>query len=317
MKNSIKSTIAFFVSAMVLVSCSTEDESITIEQEQSEVSNPLEENENKALSSESSYTIAQAYSPIIYQDLDRTDGLCRNQSRSGSADWIAAVNYDGDWVGNNNWENLTRERSQGDIKGKVYYTVNETQTHVYILYSIFHPRDWTDIPFVCGLDSHENDMEGILVCARKTNDDQLSNVEYVSSIFHSDRKNYRRNELLFNGEKVRMFIEAKGHGIQRYTGSGDLDGSYIKYVFGNNVTQPVDQYPNTSKYSLTSLYDVWQQRNNSDLFAGTSFRGDNGRDNAANAPWAWGAIATDPAQYINSTFNINLSTSYVRTRPLQ
>lgn len=305
----MKLTQLFMVAIMLpafFVSCSNEDEQAGLEN--SEL--------YKSVDTKSDYDIAKEYAPVFYQDLDKTDGICRNQSKSGSADWIAAVNYDGDWNGSNNWENLVRERAAQNIKATVYYTVNETETHFYVLYSVFHPRDWTDIPFICGLDSHENDMEGVLICARKNGND-FGDVEYASSIFHSDRRNYRANQLLFSRRRTRMFIEAKGHGMRKYNGSSDEDGTFIKYVFGTRVTQPSDSYPNTSRYSLTTLQNIWDQRNNTDLFAGNSFRGDNGRDNAANAPWAWGDIAKNPAVYINNTFNSGLNTNYVRERQLQ
>ena len=310
MKCSNLNYYVFAILCFFVLSCSNEQDPAPGQEDL--LSRPSATQSNK-----SNYQIAKAYSPIFYQDLDKTDGPCRNQSKSGSADWIAAVNYDGDWVGTNNWENLVRERSQGDVKAKVYYTTNETSTHFFVMYSVFHPRDWTDIPFACRLDSHENDMEGVLICAKKDGSN-FGNVEYVSTIYHSERRNYRANEVLLSNKKAQIFIQAKGHGIRKHNGSRDLDGTYIKYVFGSSATQPSDVYPNTSKYTLGNLDYVWAQRNNSALFAGNSFRGDNGRDNAANAPWAWGDITNDPAKYVKNTFNLsNFSTSYVRTRPLR
>ncbi len=251
-----------------------------------------------------SYDLAVNYAPNIIQDVDETDGICKNSSRSGSADWIAPVNYDGDWNGLNNWDNLTIGRDAGKLKGIVYYNVSHTSTHWYILYSVFHPRDWTD--FFCDLDSHENDMEGILVCASRggENATTFGTIEYVSTIFHSSNKNYKNTELVYKNGKIRMFIEAKGHGIRKYQDSSDQDGSYIEYDFGVNNYQP-NSVKNTN-YKLVSLLEVWNNRNLKELFVDKKiFKGDDYKDNAANAPWAWGDICNNPSNHIKTSFGLN------------
>ncbi|MBP6385267.1 MAG: hypothetical protein KA327_01475 [Pseudarcicella sp.] len=250
----------------------------------------------------SSYDLAQNYAPIITQDVDVTGGICSNSSRTGSADWIAPVNYDGDWKGLNNWDNLTNGRSSGKLKGVLYYNTASTSTHWYILYSVFHPRDWTD--FLCDLDSHENDMEGILVCASRggINGQSFGAIEYVSTIFHTSNKNYKNSELLYKNGKIQMFIESKGHGIRKYESSSDQDGSHIEYALGINNLQPVGT---TASYKLVSLLEIWNNRTQTDLFVDKkTFKGDNYKDNAANAPWAWGDICNYPANHIKTSFGL-------------
>ena len=81
-------------------------------------------------------------------------------SEGGRGDFITAVNYDGDWSCLNNWENLRA----GDLGAVVYYSVQETDTHYYVGYYFYHPRDDAEIY----LDRHENDLEGIMLAVPKS-----------------------------------------------------------------------------------------------------------------------------------------------------
>ena len=71
--------------------------------------------------------LARHYAPVIRQ------GVVSDQ------DYITAVDFDGDWIGNNNWEN----QPTGDLSAYVYYSVIESKRHWFIFYSLFHPRDYT------------------------------------------------------------------------------------------------------------------------------------------------------------------------------
>ena len=95
--------------------------------------------------------LASRYAPVHHQVTDET----RAQS-----DYIAAVNYDSDWVATNNWDNL----GEGLWPATVYYSVVESTTHWFISYGFYHPQDW-------GLGGsareHENDMHGVIMSVRK------------------------------------------------------------------------------------------------------------------------------------------------------
>src|SRR5262249_46621490 len=125
--------------------------------------------------------IAAQFAPIFYQ------GLGDNPR----ADYITNFDFDGDWRGDNNWDNL--ENSKFPLKAYVYYSVVETETHYFVLYAVFHPRDYkggADAATSSMLEvligegvrragkdptgmadelalSHENDLEGCLVVAEK------------------------------------------------------------------------------------------------------------------------------------------------------
>lgn len=277
-------------------------------------------------SEKTDYQIAVNYAPVFFQDVDTTDGLCRNQSKSGSADWITAVNYDNDWNTKNNWENMVSGRDNGKLIPHVYYYVTYTETNYFILYSVYHPRDWTDVPFLCSLDSHENDMEGVLITANKGENGEFGEIINAQTIWHSSIYDYNKNEILLEGNQPQMFIEAKGHGMRAYKGSSDRDGSYIKYYFNGKPGMSPDKnsrnLPQNINYNLTSLSaTLWQQRNNPLTFAGASFVGDNGNgSNRANAPWGWkgGTICTNPAKFLKDKYNwTNFSTTYTSDRPIR
>ncbi|MFD0134902.1 hypothetical protein ACFVIL_13195 [Streptomyces sp. NPDC127159] len=77
--------------------------------------------------------LAYRWAPLHHQDA--SSSYC-------TADYLAPVNYDGDWSTADNWEDLDANASR--LTGTVYYSVAETETHRYITYAFFHPRDWKD-----------------------------------------------------------------------------------------------------------------------------------------------------------------------------
>src|SRR5689334_13254251 len=71
--------------------------------------------------------VVQHWAPTFFQDTDADDA---------KGDYIARVNYDGDWKGRNNWNNL--HTSKADLKPAIYQSVIETKTHYFITYNAFH-----------------------------------------------------------------------------------------------------------------------------------------------------------------------------------
>lgn len=95
--------------------------------------------------------LALRWAPVHYQDVDATGA----HALGGRADYLTAVDFDGDLNGRNNWDRAGQ--SGTSLAAHVYYSVVETSTHWYITYLFFHPRDWTDHPFF--ETEHENDGE--------------------------------------------------------------------------------------------------------------------------------------------------------------
>src|SRR5205814_6630241 len=71
--------------------------------------------------------IAAVFAPIFYQALG-------DKPRS---DYITNFDFDGDWRGDNNWEHT--DDKNFPLRGYVYYSVSETQTHFFLHYAVFHP----------------------------------------------------------------------------------------------------------------------------------------------------------------------------------
>ena len=102
--------------------------------------------------------LARWWAPVSFQDVDSTG----ETALGGKSDYITSYDYDGDLNGRNNWENT----SQFPLAAHVYYSVVQTPSFSYLLYTFFHPRDWSDgilDNYQEDLTEHENDAEGVLV----------------------------------------------------------------------------------------------------------------------------------------------------------
>jgi len=237
------------------------------------------------------YELALHWAPIIYH------GAASDQ------DYIARVDFDGDWIGNNNWEN----QPTGDLSAHVYYSVIETDTHYFLFYGLFHPRDYEPwcIPSLC----HENDMESIQLMVRKDGS-EWGKLEAMETLAHSRIYLYvtdysvkpgylrvRGKILLEDGRPV-VYVETYGHGIY---------GHRIKLKKGMVIYRPgeVAEVPTGIEdeviYALISIYDtLWQHRGEigpGKLFdqpfkyrgavLGATFDGDDWGEDKANSPWGY------------------------------
>jgi hypothetical protein len=95
--------------------------------------------------------LAEHYSPFVAQET-------WFQPKS---DYLARFDLDGDWQGDNNWENA----ESGSSQAYVHYAAMETDTHWFLVYNFFHPRDYSD-KCVAGT-CHENDNEGMILTIEK------------------------------------------------------------------------------------------------------------------------------------------------------
>lgn len=181
--------------------------------------------------------IAARFAPIFYQGVIGT----------GRLDFITNFDFDGDWLGDNNWANA------GDTKhplhAYVYYAVSETSTHYLVHYAAFHPRDYKGGQVTGSILSqvvrrgasserakrlpmaddvvlaHENDLEGCLVVAEKRGprleDAEVTIVETLAHNrylkFHRD-PTFARDVGTFRQEGAHplIYIEPKGHGMEAY-----------------------------------------------------------------------------------------------------
>ncbi|WP_197491627.1 hypothetical protein [Bacillus sp. SJS] len=266
--------------------------------------------------SASELDLASKWAPVHYQDTDSTDY---------DADYLTSANYDGDWNMLNNWENQTRD--PGRLKGSAYYSVSETETHWFIIYSFYHPRDWTDYPDF-GLDTHENDLEGAMMIVRK-NGGPSGTLEGMVTVSHNHFYSFvPAGSPLTNGEenidgsilmtdgRPSTFQESKGHGLKAWNGKEFPGGDGVIYRPTAEGTVPSGGNDRNASYKLIPVTEpggLWERRSSSETYASFgTFAGDNGKDNAANAPWGWddsddsqerGAMALDPAALTDAYFD--------------
>jgi hypothetical protein len=283
--------------------------------------------------------LALNWAPIHHQDVDPTGGVFVDHSLAGKSDYVAAMNFDGDWNALNNWENTATD----SVKGVGYYTVVESGSHYFITYAFFHPRDWTDLN-IGSVGEHENDLEAILTIIAK---DSTKFGEMIGgvTVFHNDFYLYATaNSGLTDGadgsiQSTPLTLEvhngsfhpvtaqeAKGHGMKAWPdisiGGGD---GVIYYPYLSLSEQPTDIYDNHVGYTLVDMFasnEIWDQRDTPYFFnISDQILGDNG--SGANPPWRWddwndgdnpmGEIATDPIRLVNNYFgNLgSFDTTYV------
>lgn len=134
------------------------------------------------------------------------------------ADIPTRFDFDGDWNGENNWENM----DAGSSQAYVYYAAVETSTHWFLHYNFFHPRDYSDncIAGTC----HENDNEGIILTVRKEGG-EFGVLELMETLAHNNVYSYTNDTRLrkgahdidakidfHDGHHPMVFLEAGGHG---------------------------------------------------------------------------------------------------------
>ena len=263
--------------------------------------------------------LAYHWAPVHYQDTAKS---------GASQDYLSRVDFDGDFIGDNNWDHQATMPEK--LTGAAYTSVTETSSHWFIIYAFFHPRDWTDLPFHKILHlGHENDMEGALFIIRKDGS-HYGVFDGMVTVFHRNFYSFIAadgplvaghetidGKVIFQQDRgvarPTTFQGAKGHGLKAYNGRRFPGGDGIVYYpmkDEDEIKPPRDGNDRHAGYHLVNIFapgGLWDRRFDSQLFAdwGT-FRGgsSHGHANSANAPWGWrdvddgmsrGQLATDPA----------------------
>lgn len=254
--------------------------------------------------------LAFRYAPVHYQDTDNTNA---------KADYITKMDFDGNWKGTDNWDHL----NSGNLSAHVYYSVVETNTHWYIIYAFYHPRDWSD----AGEQVHENDLEGILEIVGKGRG-EFGHLQAMITVAHTHFYSFapEGGEVTAGRETIDGRIsfqnhdgisrpktcqEAKGHGVKawpyvgNFTGRPSEDG-IIYYPSKTTAERPSSGNDRHVKYKLVDvssgmwfmqMFEAALSYEQSIAYAkwGT-FKGDNsgGCGNVlkcppdkANTPWGW------------------------------
>ena len=191
------------------------------------------------------------------------------------SDYIARFDLDGDWSGENNWDNA----EVGSSQAYVYYAAMETRTHWFLIYNIFHPRDYSD-KCVAG-SCHENDNEGLILTVRKDGS-RMGKLEAMETLAHNNvyshvgdrairggEHNVDGEIELVDGSHPAVFIEAGGHGVygssgshSRYSVADDhfSAGPGVTYVYKGVAERPRHPDDRRVGYELLPIWDHWWLR---------------------------------------------------------
>jgi hypothetical protein len=155
------------------------------------------------------HELAEHWAPFVAQETWFTP----------KADYLARFDLDGDWRGNNNWENAFA----GSSRAYVYYAAMETDTHWFLIYNMFHPRDYSD-KCIAG-SCHENDNEGVILTIFKDGSHHGS-LQVMETLAHNNVYSHVTSRSIRKGihnvdggiefweaSHPVVFIESGGHGV--------------------------------------------------------------------------------------------------------
>jgi hypothetical protein len=210
--------------------------------------------------------LAEHYAPFIAQET----------WFEPKADYLARFDYDGDWQGDNNWDNL----ESGSSQAYVYFAVMETKSHWFIIYNLFHPRDYSD-KCVAG-SCHENDNEGLILTVAKDGT-EFGRLQVMETLAHNNVYTYVADDRIAGGihdidgvvelheGRPVVFVESGGHGIYGSASKPDRfqlgqmafpGGTGVTYTYKGRAERP--RHPNDRNvgYELLSIYDHWWTKAN-------------------------------------------------------
>lgn len=267
--------------------------------------------------------LAEYWAPTIYQDVSE-----RYLTR---ADIPTCFNYDGDWRGDNNWENLENYQQIPSA----YFSVRETLTHYFIEYDFYYPRD--DGPI--SAEKHENDLEGCILVIRK-DDSPYGQLQLMETQAHNHWYQYTNDPSISSGSddidggilldehRPEIYLSANGigtdagHGVKAYDGrpANGGDGIVFKFITGDAV-MPDDtsgSYVHEYDYALITMDELWERRYDVGGAGHTyndwgHFHGDTYTNSSCTLPWIKddpddgplydGVYWSDPAFFIDTHLN--------------
>ncbi|MCA8922055.1 MAG: hypothetical protein KDD82_09615 [Planctomycetes bacterium] len=169
------------------------------------------------LSSDAHLALAARYAPWIYHEV---------HPDYGRQDLPTRVDFDGDLLGANNWDHL----ADFELPPTVYYAVLETETHWFLSYHLFHPRDWSYLRIGFN-ETHENDGENLQVVVSKASGRPVllfTQAHFFGAVHADPDAGFRAGEESLRaplltldargvpspaGTHAGVFVEGYGHGI--------------------------------------------------------------------------------------------------------
>jgi hypothetical protein len=165
------------------------------------------------------------------------------------------VDFDGDWDAENNWSRLSAEHRGRDAAAYASFILSET--HAYLTYTLFFPRDWESlacVPYIC----HDNDLESLLVVVERGTSSRAPELVLVETKFHARFVAAPRADLVRaeSGQPV-VTVESGGHGMLPSRSGDPLGDHPIRYV----ERSALGASPGAQAYELRSLRDaLWSRR---------------------------------------------------------
>lgn len=277
--------------------------------------------------------LALRYAPIHHQDVHTRGG----HSLGGAADFVTAVDFDGDDDASNNWDNAGDPRYP--LAAHAYFSVVETSSHWFITYQFFHPRDWSSFFFET---EHENDSEGLMLAVARDGT-RFGALRAAVTVVHSDFYSYvptgsrwraGRESIdgtlslqAFNGELHPVTAQqAETHALKAWPYYRIHRQGVVYYPSLTEAGVPSGPDDRHVMYRLKDMLEpggLWSKRDDRKLFSRFgAFAGNKSggcgqsaiwcTKNAANAAWAWndhddrsptGALALDPASLSRAYFD--------------
>ena len=116
-------------------------------------------------------SLAEKFAPVLYQETYQPDP---------KFDYLTAVDFDGDWVAENNVENA---KSATSFSPLVYYSVTETKSHFFITYMFFYPHRYAESES----NRFGNDVSGTVVIVRKGDEAPIAIETYFKPSSNDER----------------------------------------------------------------------------------------------------------------------------------
>ena len=202
------------------------------------------------------------------------------------ADGPSRFDYDNDWEGDNNWDHL----DTGSSQAYVHYAAIETASHWFLIYNVFHPRDYSD-KCVVGT-CHENDNEGLILTVRKDGS-EFGKLEVMETLAHNNVYSFVADGRIRKGahnvdgqiefyaaSHPVIFVESGGHGIYGSTTSHakyDLktdtfaNGTGMTFVYKGLAERPRHGNDRLVGYELLPIYDHWWKKSSDEAWKDRTF----------------------------------------------
>jgi hypothetical protein len=258
------------------------------------------------------------YAPVIYLDTDEGNP---------DLDYFTSLNYDGDWILNNNAENVSKTK-----KAYVYYSFVKTDTHWYIGYHLYFPKRWSKW-WEIGVSEYENTMRGILLVVERNattfgkpvlmeltvEGNILCYAASGASLTGGIKTSAGKIKFDVSGHRIVVYADSRSHNL-----SGDKDWDKngfpgengVIYRYGGVAEAPLSITDDNVYYDMPSMKEyIWNKKEEigaTSVFSEFGlFASDESSSEYSAAPWRYmdeiltapyGEFLFDPATMVTSHF---------------